>query len=40
MEKTYQWLNANWGKWKDRRDLLDDVIEKGADVTVWLIQNV
>ena len=26
--------------WKDRNDLLDYVIEKGADVTVWFIQKV
>ena len=27
-------------KWKERNDLLDDVIAKDADVTVKLIQNV
>ena len=40
MRENFEWLNANWGKWRERRDLLDDVIEKGADVTVWFIQNV
>ena len=34
------WLNANCESWWDRRDLLDDVIGKGADVAVWFIQNV
>ena len=38
--EDFGWLNANWGRWKDRKDLLDDVIAKGADVTVRLIQNV
>ena len=37
--RNFQWLNANWGRWKNRKDLLDYVIAKGADVTVWLIQN-
>ena len=34
------WLWENWGKWGERRDLLDNVIAKGADVTVRVIQNV
>ena len=38
--ENFGWLKANWGRWKDRKDLLDDVIGKGADVTVWFIQNV
>ena len=40
MERNFGWLKANWERWKDRKDLLDDVIAKGADVTVRLIQNV
>ena len=38
--ENFEWLNANWGRWRDRKDLLDDVIAKGADVTVRFIQNV
>ena len=37
---NFKWLNANWERWEERKDLLDDVIAKGADVTVKLIQNV
>ena len=37
---NFGWLNGNWESWKDRRDLLDDVIAKGADFTVRFIQNV
>ena len=37
---NFGWLKANWERWEDRKDLLDDVIAKGADVTVKLIQNV
>ena len=33
-------VEGKLGSWKDRRDLLDDVIGKGADVTVRFIQNV
>ena len=33
-------VEANWERWKDRKDLLDYVITKGVDVTVWFIQNV
>ena len=33
-------VKANQERWKERKDLLDDVIAKGADVTVWFIQNV
>ena len=40
MEEDFGWLRANWRRWKERNDLLDDVIAKGADVTVWFIQNV
>ena len=39
-EGNFEWLNANLENWKERRDLLDYVIAKGADVTVWFIQNV
>ena len=35
----FEWLRINWESWKDRKDLLDDVIAKGAVVTVWFIQN-
>ena len=37
--RNFGWLNANWERLWDRRDLLDDVITKGVDVTVWLIQS-
>ena len=37
---NFEWLRANRERWEDRRDLLDYVIAKGADFTVWLIQNV
>ena len=37
---NFRWLNANLERWWERRDLLDDVITKGADVTVRFIQNV
>ena len=40
MDENFVWLNGNWESWEDRDDLLDDVIAKGADVTVKLIQNV
>ena len=40
MEENFGWLKTNWGRWEKRKDLLDDVIAKGADVTVKLIQNV
>ena len=40
MRDDFEWLKENWERWKDRNDLLDDVIAKGADVTVWFIQNV
>ena len=38
--ENFGWLRINWESWKDRKDLLDYVIAKGADVTVGLIQNV
>ena len=40
MEENFEWLKENWGRWKERKDLLDYVIAKGADVTVRFIQNV
>ena len=40
MEENFEWLEENWESWQERKDLLDDVITKGADVTVKLIQNV
>jgi len=33
------WLRAYWRKWKERNDLLDYVIAKGADFTVKLIKK-
>jgi hypothetical protein len=37
---NFGWLNANLENWKERRDLLDYVIEKGADFTARIIQNI
>ena len=37
---NFGWLKENYVSWRDRRDLLDCVIAKGADAAVWLIQNV
>ena len=33
-------MRANRGSWWKRKDLLDDVITKGVDVTVRFIQSV
>ena len=33
-------VGCKLGSWEDRKDLLDDVIAKGADFTVKLIQSV
>ena len=33
-------IEGNWERWKERKDLLDYVIGKGAVVTVRFIQNV
>ena len=33
-------VEGKLGELEDRKDLLDDVIAKGADVTVRFIQNV
>ena len=38
--ENFGWLKANSRSWKERRDLLDYVIAKGADVIVRFIQNV
>ena len=38
--RNFGWLRANWWIWEDRKDLLDDVIAKGADFIVRFIQNV
>ena len=38
--ENFGWLKANSERWKERRDLLDYMIAKGADVTVWFIQSV
>ena len=40
MRRNFEWLRTNWQDWRDRKDSFDDVIAKGADVTVRLIQNV
>ena len=40
MERTLDGCGINWERWERRRDLLDDVIRKGADFTVRFIQNV
>ena len=37
--KDFRWLNEQLEGWEKRHDLLDYVIEKGADVTVWFIHN-
>ena len=37
---NFEWLRKTVERWKERKDLLDDVIAKGADFTVKLIQNV
>ena len=39
-KEDFEWLNENFERWERRKDLLDDVIAKGAGVTVWLIQKV
>ena len=39
-ERNFDWLEKNWERWKERKDLLDDVVAKGADVTVMIIQSV
>ena len=33
-------VEGKWESWLERKDLLDGVIAKGADVTVWFIQTV
>ena len=38
--ENFEWLRTKWRRLEGRRDLLDYVIAKGADVTVKLIQNV
>ena len=38
--RNFAWLRANGWRWEKRKDLLDDVIAKGAVVTVWFIQSV
>ena len=39
-KEDFEWLRKTGVSWRDRRDLLDDVIAKGVDVTVRLIQSV
>ena len=36
---SFEWLDENWRDWWERGDLLDYVIEKGADFTAKLIQK-
>ena len=38
-EGNFGWLKENWERWWNRKDLLDYVIRKGADVIIWFIQN-
>ena len=38
--RNFEWLNKNWWSWYKRKDLLDGVMAKSADATVWVIQNV
>ena len=38
--ENFEWVNESWDNWKERRDLLDYVVAKGADAAVRLIQNV
>ena len=38
-ERNFVLLDASKGVWTERDDLLDYVIEKGLDVTVWVINN-
>ena len=34
------WLNTNWERWEERRDLLDYMVTMSVVVTIWVIQNV
>ena len=36
---NFGWLRANWRIWRDRQDLFDYVIKRGADFTVRFVQN-
>ena len=38
--ENFEWLKENWWSWKDRKDLLDYVIAKGADFTVRLFKRL
>ena len=38
--EDFEWLETTFLSWWRRNDLLDYVIEKGADFTIRLIQNV
>ena len=38
--RNFEWLKENLRNWWGRKDLLDDVIRRGADFTVWFIQSV
>ena len=37
-KENVEWLHVNWWAWKERKDLFDYVIRKGADFAVKLIQ--
>ena len=39
-EEDFEWLKENHVSWWNRRDLLDEVVARGIDVTVWFIQSV
>ena len=39
-EENVRWLKVNVWSWWERKDLLDDVIEKSADFTARIIQNI
>ena len=38
--RNFGWLKENWERWKDRGDLLNDVVARGTDAIVRFIQNV
>ena len=38
-ERILSGWRQTWS-WRNRKDLLDYVIKRGADFTVWFIQNV
>ena len=38
--ENFEWLKESYRSWENRKDLLDDVIGRGFDVTIQFIQNV